>query len=188
MPAVVSLTFPMFYVNRSHPISMIFAIAFRLDAFDEAGWIADPTLLEASFIAWTQSELNYSIISATIPSFQNFLKNLNTQFGGLGVDESGYGDGSASGSRAHRGNNQSFHMSKLRTTNGSRMEAEEEDYDIGVAKSGGDVGQEHGAASNTSAATVNDGKGADATSIASDESQRMMIRKDITWHIVSETR
>lgn len=106
---------------------MIFAIAFRLDAFDEAGWTADPTLLEASFIVWTQSELNCSIISATIPSFQNFFKNLNTQFGGLGVDESGYCDGSASGSHAHRGNDQSFHMSKLRTTNGSRMEAEEED-------------------------------------------------------------
>jgi len=43
-------------------------------------------------------------------------------------------------------------------------------HDIGVAKPGGDVGPEHGGAPNTSAATVGDGKGAEATSIASDES------------------
>lgn len=103
MPAVVSLTYLMFYVNRSHRISIILAAAFRPNTFHEAAWTTDPMLLEASFIAWTQSELNCSIISATIPSFHNFLQNLNTQFGGLEIDKSGYGDGSASGTRVHRG-------------------------------------------------------------------------------------
>jgi len=172
---------------------MIFPIAFRLGAFDEAGWIVNPTLLEASFIAWTQCELNYSIVSATVPSFQSFLKNLNTQFGGIGADDSVYGTGSMSGGLEHQSNSASFQMSKLRSISRSRIEQEEEDFDMDVTKPGGDVDHENdGAASNGSAATVSDrkesGAGGDTTSIASDESQRLMIRKDITWHIVSENR
>jgi len=172
---------------------MIVTIAFRLKTFDKAGLTSNPTLLEASFVAWTQSELNYSIISATIPSFQNFLKNLNTQFGGLGPDESAYGYGSGSGSRAHKHTN-SFQMSKMRSANKSRTEPEEDEYGIGVAKSDGAAhpAQNHGLGSNTSAGTLTDrkesGTGADAISIASDESRRMMIRKDVTWNIMTETR
>lgn len=173
---------------------MIVTIAFRLETFDNAGWTSNPTLLEAPFIAWTQSELSYSIISATIPSFQNFLKNLNTQFGGLGPEESAYGYGSGSGSRAHKNTNNSFQMSKMRSATKSRTEPEEDEYQIGVAKSGGvtSATQNHGPGSNTSAGTLTDrkesGVGADAISIASDESRRMMIRKDVTWNVVTETR
>lgn len=173
---------------------MIVAIAFRLQTFDEAGWTTDPILLEASFIAWTQSELSYSLVSATIPSFQNLLKNLNTQFGGLGPDQSAYGYGSGSGSRADKNTNNSFQMSKLRSGGKSGTAPdEEEDYRVGIAKSGNGVraAQNHGTGSNTSAANLSDknetGVGADGISIASDESRRMMIRKDVTWNIVTET-
>ncbi|ERF77066.1 hypothetical protein EPUS_06284 [Endocarpon pusillum Z07020] len=77
-------------------LPMIVIIAFRLATFDEAGFTTHPTLLEDLFVVWTQAELNYSTISATIPSLRPFMNNLNTQFGGLGQtsnqDDYGFGE------------------------------------------------------------------------------------------------
>jgi hypothetical protein len=65
--------------------SITIFVGFRLHTFDQEGYTTNPFLLEAPFIAWTQSQITYSLISATIPTFQNFLKNLNTGFGGIGL-------------------------------------------------------------------------------------------------------
>lgn len=63
--------------------SIIVPIAFRLATFDKSGYSEDPSLRMTLFTVWTQTELNYSIICATIPSLLHFMKNLNTTFGGL---------------------------------------------------------------------------------------------------------
>lgn len=74
---------------------MIIAIAFRLSTFDETHQISNFTLVEDLFVVWTQTELNYSLISATIPTIRRFAVSLNTRFGGLQEVESGYSRGNS---------------------------------------------------------------------------------------------
>lgn len=73
----------------------IIAIAFRLSTFDETHQISNFTLVEDLFVVWTQTELNYSLISATIPTIGRFALSLNTRFGGLQEVESGYSRGTS---------------------------------------------------------------------------------------------
>lgn len=54
-------------------------------------------------MVWTQTELNYSIISATIPTLRIFATTLNTQFGGLTETErADYGESYAKNSSQDR--------------------------------------------------------------------------------------
>lgn len=156
-------------------------------------------MLEAQFIAWTQADLAYSLISATIPTFQNFLKSLHTGFGGITAAEGGYGYGSASGSRNRgaTGNGISYHMSKLRSGNRTanksankesalRSETYEEQDAPPHAETTNDndrifVGP---GASNRSEIAAN----GETTSINSDESRQMMIRKEVEWNVRTEPR
>lgn len=168
---------------------MIVPIAFRLAVFDEAGWTTNPFIDEAMFIAWSQGEVNYSLISATIPTFQNFLKNLNTQFGGLG-DASAYGYGSGNDSRAFpKGSTTDYQMSKLRSANKSSAMDEEADEQairpapvLRVPSHGfnkqGSTGDRNGSAA----------ANGERQSLDSNESRQLMIKKDITWKIVTEDR
>lgn len=76
-------------------LRMIIAIAFRLSTYDETRQISNFTLVEDLFVVWTQTELNYSLISATIPAIRGFALSLNTRFGGLQEVESGYSRGNS---------------------------------------------------------------------------------------------
>lgn len=82
---------------------MIIPIVFRLATFDSSARNSDFFLAEDLFIVWTQTELNYSIISATIPTLRIFATTLNTQFGGLtAVERASYSDsGGKNSSRDH---------------------------------------------------------------------------------------
>ena len=51
----------------------------------------DPTLAEDLFIVWSQTELTYSLVSATIPSLRPFLRDLTTFYGGALVAQSADG-------------------------------------------------------------------------------------------------
>lgn len=145
---------------------------------------------------WTQSELTYSLISATIPTFQTFLKKLNTGFGGIGTAESGYGyrygSGSGSRSRVRKENYMSYQMSKLRPANKSvalEETDEEQDRDPTHAQTTNIDGLNVG----PGAATMGpwngrEGANGETTSIGSDESRRMMIRKEVQWSIRTEPR
>lgn len=173
--------------------SIIIFIAFRMDTFDSAGYTTNPYIREASFIAWTQSELNYSLISATIPTFQSFLKNLNTGFGGIGAGDGkyGYGYGSGSGSRARKESHMSYQMSKMRSTNESVAidEPHEELHSTRAQEQRANLDMNSG----TTVAIVGQGNGGAAangetTSIESDGSGKMMIRKDMQWSIRTEPR
>lgn len=180
---------------------MVIAIAFRIKTFNQDGWTTNPLLLEAPFIAWTQSEMNYSLISATIPSFQSFLKNMNTQFGGIGANEkSAYGYGTANGSRVentsrtHKASNATFEMDRLRSiSQRSAITETEENADIGTATA---VNLQQALAisipeGRPSAGTMGSRSRAENNrdengSLDSNESRRLMIRKDVTWNIASE--
>ncbi|RMZ88474.1 hypothetical protein DV736_g4297, partial [Chaetothyriales sp. CBS 134916] len=68
-------------------IPIISAIVCRLVTFDPAALTYNPSNREALFIVWTQTELNYSVITATIPGLLQFMRDLNTNFGGLTEQE-----------------------------------------------------------------------------------------------------
>ncbi|KAK5674398.1 hypothetical protein LTS10_012786 [Elasticomyces elasticus] len=57
-------------------LGMIVIVALRLASFNQRGFATDPTLYQAEFISWTSTELNYSLISATIPIIRPFVNNL----------------------------------------------------------------------------------------------------------------
>ena len=58
-------------------------IAFRIATFDEAGYTTNPTLDETPFIIWSQAELEFSIIAATLPTLRRFISGLATYYGAL---------------------------------------------------------------------------------------------------------
>lgn len=72
---------------------MFIAIGFRLYAFDEAGLTVNPTLLESVFIVWTQAELNFSIVAATVPVLRRFVSGLATYYGALDQNKATDGTG-----------------------------------------------------------------------------------------------
>ncbi|RMZ86389.1 hypothetical protein DV736_g6385, partial [Chaetothyriales sp. CBS 134916] len=144
---------------------LIIAIAFRLATFDRVGLASNPSLEEAQFIVWSQAELNYAIISATIPSLLQFMKNLNTVFGGLSDQEQlTYG--------SHGRSNGLFPLSHLRWGTNTRASniAGQTWEDVCLNKS----------AAKTNAKTSSD---TSKQSVGSSHSQRMIIRKDVSYQL-----
>jgi hypothetical protein len=130
-------------------------------------------------------------MSATIPTFQNFLKSLNTGFGGMGNrGRYGYGYGNSSHTRGQKETGMSFQMSKLRSTNRETSNDQtDEEQETDITRAPHNI---YGV--NTSGvATVERGDASEAangetTSIGSAESRRMMIRKEVQWTIRTEQR
>lgn len=166
--------------------SGIVAIGMRLSTFNANGFSTNPFLLEAQFICWTQSELNWSLIAATIPSFQSFLKNLNTGFGGLGLETSyGYGSGRY-GTGANRATikntaNNSFQMASMRSNIDNTIDEKRDEEAIGTAHSHSNT-QHSLPGIGPVLQRNNSGQDPETRSIGSNESRRMMIRKDVTWN------
>lgn len=172
---------------------MTITIIFRLLTFDKNGRITNFTLLETVFIVWTQTELNYSLISATIPTLRPFVSNFNTQLGGIGnTDGYGYGTGSSTIAKS----NGSYQMSRLKSVDGSKVEKEEieddpKDTRLGTTDTYSDDVQHTSEIMDVEDSNTNgksnkvkldqpkdDVINGDATSVDSDDSRQMIIRKD----------
>jgi hypothetical protein len=154
---------------------LIIAIAFRLATFDADGLTTNPTFLQDEFIVWTQTELCYSIMAATIPSLRPFIKTLSTNYGtspanGYG-SAYGYGTGYGNGTNATTQTGD-YQMSNLRPKN----KGDEYKYRIWSARNGGTAGEPSAA------------KKTDAASVGSSDSQRMIIKKDFVWEVVADTK
>ncbi|EXJ56542.1 hypothetical protein A1O7_06886 [Cladophialophora yegresii CBS 114405] len=187
----------------------IIAICFRLANFDKPERVSNPTLAEAIFIVWTQTELCYSLISATIPSLRPFVTNLNTQFGGMGAADSssGYASHGDRGGTKYTTKN-TFKLSKLRSANrsattsanrgdtytdfatrqapASGLDGRSDLYSYGVwtAPTTAIDGSGHKVGKRNNISALNDeNPKADATSVGSNDSQRMIIRKDVTYEV-----
>lgn len=194
--------------------SLIVFIAFRLHTFDQDAYTTNPFLREATFIAWTQSQMTFALISAAVPTFQNFLKSLSTGFGGMGGGGAshGYGYGSSTSRSRHRlqdhhSHSKSFQLSTLRSKSKSVVLASSMDDD-GQEECSSDrhhakvllAEQLRGGAPAAAAATTTTSTttaqwsvsrgpiNGETTSINSDESQRYMIRKDVQWEVRTEPR
>jgi hypothetical protein len=89
----------------SFRLPIIVIIAFRLHTFHHAGLTTNFTLLEAMYITLTQTQVNYSLISATIPNLRPIINNLNTHYGAMAdstLAGSNYNSNSNSGNSGER--------------------------------------------------------------------------------------
>jgi hypothetical protein len=94
----------------SFRLPIIIIIAFRLRTFDPTGLTTDFTFAETLYIAITQTQVNYSLISATIPNLRPIINNLNTHYGAMGestLTGSNYNSNSNSGTRTTAGHRSS---------------------------------------------------------------------------------
>lgn len=161
---------------------MIVILAFRLSSFDKNGLPDDPTFRESQFITWTSTELHYSLMAATIPILRPFMSNLSTNYGaGQGPESSGYGQGSMN-SRAHsvsrrqenHATTQGFEMRSM--TGRSTRPEQRSDSRVDKLQRDTRMSSPLGQSSDTT-------RDVDAGSTGSGGSQKMIIRKDITWQV-----
>ena len=117
---------------------------------------------------------------------------MHTGFGGIGAGESGYGYGSNSGSCYGKETSKAYQMTKLRSANKSvaHEEAVEErdrspvlvqttpSESLSARPSVGTFGERN----------VSEAANGETTSIGSNQSRRMMTKKDIQWSIGTEQR
>ena len=121
---------------------------------------------------------------------------MDTHFGGRGGlnpnEGSSHGYGSNSGTRAKGGSTTSYPMSKLRSMNKSTAIEEEEEAPV-VRSENTQAARVAKLGAGSSAATLSDRRGSEAAnaetiSVSSNESRRLMIRKDVSWNITVEDR
>ena len=156
---VLGFSFRLLYANQNQHICLAYVditayrllmiIAFRLQTFPKDGLTANPTLRLVHFIVWTQTELNWSIVSATIPSLRPFLQGFSTYTGAL----SEYSNDSA---RRYQSHHSGHVLSELDSINHGSKSSMQMNNPL--------VRQR---------ATERD-----ATSVGSNDSQGMIIRKD----------
>lgn len=150
--------------------------------------IANPTedaIFIANAVAWASLELNYSLISATIPVLRPFISNLSTSFGvGHSSSGNGYG-GYSTGSNAqtsgqqHQVKTTEFEMASLKRITRKTWESETAERNDGVCFSNA---QATGRAS-TSQHANGGPPGEDGISVGSNDSQKLIIRKDVSWEV-----
>ncbi|KAK1073750.1 hypothetical protein LTR74_001604 [Friedmanniomyces endolithicus] len=187
----------------SFRLGLLVATGFRLASFDKLGFTVDPTLLEASYVCWTQTEMNYSVISATIPTATKFVKELNTHYGAAhGVPSNRNAYGPAYGSVSHvrskrpRGTMRSDDV-PLSTLKPSRKKISDtadswnqfhylgSEEDISNRNKIRGIQHPPDLSIEASARGPDQAKSrpVDSTSVESGESQRMIIRKSVAWHV-----
>lgn len=161
---------------------MIVIIGFRLKSFETDGLPEDPTLRESQFITWTSAELHYSLVAATIPILRPFMSNLSTNYGaGQGPQGSSYGHGTTRSNghstirrRDRHTSAQGFEMQSMT----GRSEGLEQHSECSADRP-------RGGATTVSPLSYSFEKTKDVEtcSTVSNESQKMIIRKDITWQV-----
>lgn len=156
--------------------SIIIAIAFRLATYDPAGLMVDPTFREVLFVVWTQVELHFSIIFATIPVLRPVVNNLNTSYSSLGPLGPSPGHGGSSGT---------YKLSKLNppsTTTGA-SNALPASSSVTVLTSKTNTGLSAISRNSTQILNVKRRASPDADSIGSHSSEQMIIRKQVSWRV-----
>ena len=202
----------------SFRLPIIIIVAFRLRAFNQNGLTTDFTFLETIYIALTQTQVNYSLISATIPNLRPIINNLNTHYGAMG-ESTLTGSNSNTGTRitaelrsSRRGSRRNglgnvLAMSPLKrfkikakgssakgSSSGSRGEEWDEMPVLETVPSIGTQAVETGSSAHVSAnrdagnSDVPTMRDMDGSSAVSGESQRIFIRKDVDIHVQSDGR
>ena len=87
----------------SFRLPLIIIIAFRLHSFNYNNLTTNFTFYESLYVTLTQTQVNYSLISATIPNLRPIINNLNTHYGAMAestITGSNYNSNSGSTSRS----------------------------------------------------------------------------------------
>lgn len=157
-------------------LSNIIPVAFRLATYDAAGLTVDPTFKEVLFVVWTQVELHFSIISATIPVLRPVANNLNTSYSSLGpvVSSEGYA-GSSSGYKLSTLKS----VSKMTGRSNAPHSSERATWETQNAGAGSSAFVNHG----TEAGNTGRRATTETDSIESHSSEQMIIRKQISWRV-----
>jgi hypothetical protein len=165
---------------------MIVVVVIRMSSFEHTGFLADPTLLESRFIAWTSVELNFSIVSATIPMLRSFVTNLSTHFGaGQAAGGLGYGQGISEDKSHVSSRRQSRPVMDLF----SGFELRSIDHKVPDVPSVPGLSANHSKDCHAESSAGPSDRGArdeDRGSIGSENSRKMIIRKDFTWRVERE--
>lgn len=134
-------------------------------------------------------------MASTIPCLRPFLAGFATNYGAMGVDTviAGSQVGNSSGHRGEKGSSNFAMMSMQSSSAGplpatgkgkgrmSRSQRRLSDNDRGMRS-------DHPThRTSISHETVHGGKGADASSVSSDNSTRMIIKKEVQWHVNSDS-
>jgi hypothetical protein len=67
----------------SFRLPLIIIIGFRLHSFNYNNLTTNFTFYESLYVTLTQTQVNYSLISATIPNLRPIINNLNTHYGAM---------------------------------------------------------------------------------------------------------
>lgn len=124
-------------------------------------------------------------MAATIPSLRPFIKTLATNYGANPGNAYGSGSGGnpyATVSDVYTGSN-SYQMSSLRP----KGKGDDYKYRIWSAKNSVANKSSTGGERSTSNHRNKSGVGADAVSVESSDSQKMIIKKDTTWEVVADS-
>ena len=156
--------------------SIIIPIAFRLATYDSAGLTVDPTFKEVLFAVWTQVELHFSIISATIPVLRPVANNLNTSYSSLGLVVS---------SSSYAGSSSGYKLSTLRSASkitgrsNALHSSNRATWETPDTSAGSSAFVDHG----TQTRNVERRVDPETESIESHSSEQMIIRKQISWRV-----
>lgn len=159
--------------NTNLRLRMVVPIAFRLSTHDNAGLTMDPTFREVLFVVWTQVEMHFSLISATIPVLRPVIKNLNTSYSSLGP---------AGSSNCHGTSTGTYKLSVLKkpcSQTVTNKSTQKESETPGNASSNATAF----ASSSAQDRTLVKKTCPDTSSIESGSSEQMIIRKQMSWRV-----
>ncbi|RMZ91502.1 hypothetical protein DV736_g1275, partial [Chaetothyriales sp. CBS 134916] len=207
---VLARKFTVAYIFSFRLLAIIF-ISFRLHTLSTSHryFTTNPFLHLARYICWTQGQQAYVLITATVPAFRNLLKSLHTGFGGMSAVERSYGYGSqnnnssVNASKNRHASGMDFKMTRL--TRCSINDSKNRDQDtktiftnknnatsvsVENPPDSDKLWSQMPKASERIRAETGEpnGNATETTSIGSNESRKMMIRKDVDWSVRTEPR
>lgn len=130
-----------------------------------------------------QLELYYSLMSATIPCLRPFLANFSTNYGAMGGETVIGGSQIGTTKRDPKGSKGSFVLSSVSnhelSTRGKEKTISDSDGSMNEQIFRPDRGQ-------TNARCTHNSQAVDASSIGSNESQKMIIKKQVEYSVESD--
>lgn len=151
---------------------IIIPIAFRIAKYDRAGLTTDPTFREVPFVIWTQVEMHFSLISATIPVLRPVILNLSTSYSSLGPKESPTSYANSAGT---------YKLSTLKPASRSARNG----MLLSESNPDGSVDLEVFPSSSIQDRNVKSRNSLQTDSIGSHSSEQMIIRKQMSWRVES---
>jgi len=155
----------------------------RVHYVEEVTASSNPTLVGAIAGVLMQLELFYSLMSATIPCLRPFLANFSTNYGAMGGETVIGGSQIGTSKRDPKGSKGSFVLSSVSnhelSTRGREKPISDSDGSMNEGMFRPDMGQ-------TNARCMRSTPAVDASSIGSNESQKMIIKKQVEYSVESD--